>query len=570
MAVRWWLSIVMVAAATLMTLWLRDVFQPNPTGPYHIALFFCAILFSSRLGGLGPGIFAALLSILPIKYYFSPPFHTFTTTSGDLPRLVVLLITGLLISWLTGRQKQVEVELRRAHDELEEKVRLRTQELQEKTREVEEANRTLQKDIDGRKLMSANLERLNRLYVFSNNLNEVIMRFQDPMELYEKACQIAVDQCGFVMACAALVDPAGDTFKPFVHAGRVEGYIDSVEFSIKPHATGMGTAGHAYFENRVVCCNDIATDPNLLPWRDMALKWGYQSCAAVPLRRNGLPAGVLLVFAGQPGFFGAEEMRLLATMADNLSFAIESQQSEQHRVRAEAAVRDSNQQLQLLAARLQSLQEEERTRIAREIHDELGQLLTGLKMEYRGMEQDLEKLDNPRLNPILDRAVAASEITDALARSVQRIATQLRPGILDRLGLVQALVHEAERFQQRTGIACRFQPPEPEPQLPPKLATAVFRICQEALTNVARHANASEVEITFQSRPGLLTMEIRDDGKGLQASDLAYNKALGLLGMQERARQLGGEISFQPGHTRGTVVALRIPTPQPQDALCSK
>ena len=219
----------------------------------------------------------------------------------------------------------------------------------------------------------------------------------------------------------------------------------------------------------------------------------------------------------------------------------------------------SREQLRALAARLQAVREDERTHVAREIHDELGQMLTALKMDLRSIEHDLEVHNNPQLNPILDKAVAATELTNALVNSVQRIAAELRPGILDRLGLVSALTHEAEQFQQRTDIVCRFKTPEAEPELPFESSTAVFRIFQEAMTNVARHASATEVDIALFLRRGFLVLEIRDNGRGLRAGDLLGPHSLGILGMKERARQLGGDVTFNSIPSGGTVVLVEIP-----------
>jgi two-component system sensor histidine kinase UhpB len=240
------------------------------------------------------------------------------------------------------------------------------------------------------------------------------------------------------------------------------------------------------------------------------------------------------------------------------------------RRQTEDELRRSGEQLRALAARLQAVREEERSRVARQIHDDLGQMLTALKMDLCWMKRDLEGLKDPRLNPILDKAVSATELTDGLVGSVQSIAAELRPGILDRLGLLMALSYETDRFQRRTGIACRLDLPEEEPLLPPESVTAVFRIFQETMTNVARHANASKVEIEFQFQPGFLMLEIRDNGRGIKTAELLGNQSLGVLGMKERARQLGGEITFQPGAAGGTVVTLRIPHQQTQTAPCSK
>jgi len=241
------------------------------------------------------------------------------------------------------------------------------------------------------------------------------------------------------------------------------------------------------------------------------------------------------------------------------------------RRQTESELRRSREQLRALAAKLQAVREEERSRVAREIHDELGQMLTALKMDLRYIEADLERFNDVRLNPILDKAVAATELSDALAKSVQRIAAELRPGILDRLGLVSALAYEAEQFQQRTGIVCHLKMPSEEPALSIDAVTAVFRIFQEAMTNIARHAEASVVKVELQSAAGLLTLEIGDNGKGIQAADLLGTYSLGVLGMKERARQLGGDVVFRQGANGGTIVALQIPQTQNQKrtALCS-
>ena len=230
------------------------------------------------------------------------------------------------------------------------------------------------------------------------------------------------------------------------------------------------------------------------------------------------------------------------------------------RKEAEDELRNSRQQLRALSARLESLREEERTRIAREIHDELGQMLTGLKMDLRWIEKKVGEIDgNPALNPVIDKAVEAGELADQTITAVQRIAAELRPGVLDQLGLFTALKHEAQRFQHRTSIACKVELPPRQPELPSQVTTAVFRIFQETLTNVVRHAEATEVRVTFREDGGRVILEVADNGRGLPADALGSPKALGLLGMNERAAVLGGDVQFQSSPDRGTTVTLRLP-----------
>jgi PAS domain S-box-containing protein len=217
-------------------------------------------------------------------------------------------------------------------------------------------------------------------------------------------------------------------------------------------------------------------------------------------------------------------------------------------------------QLRALSARIETMREEERTRISREIHDELGQMLTAIKMDLRWMEHRLDEFgDDRRVNPILDKLVVTAELTDATVKTVQRIAAELRPSTLDKLGLPTALQYEGARFKERTGIACRLVVPGETLPLPPEVATAFFRIFQEALTNVARHAKATAVEAELRPEADGCRLEIRDNGQGMAGVDLANLKSLGLLGMQERASLLGGGVSFAPRPGGGTMVTVRIP-----------
>ena len=230
------------------------------------------------------------------------------------------------------------------------------------------------------------------------------------------------------------------------------------------------------------------------------------------------------------------------------------------RKEAEDEIRNSRHQLRALSARLESLREEERTRIAREIHDELGQMLTGLKMDLRWIEKKVGEIDgHPTLNPVIDKAVEAGELADQTITAVQRIAAELRPGVLDQLGLFPALKHEAQRFHKRTSILCQVELPQRQPELPPQVATAVFRIFQETLTNVARHAEAAEVRVTFREEGSRVILEVADNGRGLPPDALRNPKALGLLGMKERAAVLGGDVQFHSSPGRGTSVTLRLP-----------
>ena len=227
--------------------------------------------------------------------------------------------------------------------------------------------------------------------------------------------------------------------------------------------------------------------------------------------------------------------------------------------RAREQLVHSEGRLRGLTARLESSREEERTRIARAIHDELGQLLTGLKMDLRWVEDWLERSDDARLRPFLDRIVGSTELTDAMIKAVQGIAADLRPGILDALGLAHALDFEARRFQERTGTPCTVEHPEEMPVLSADVTTSLFRIFQECLTNVARHSAATEVDVTLKPEGDEVILCVADNGRGMRDIERVAVESLGLLGITERVKLLGGNVSFSSAEKRGTMVVVRLP-----------
>lgn len=231
------------------------------------------------------------------------------------------------------------------------------------------------------------------------------------------------------------------------------------------------------------------------------------------------------------------------------------------RKEAEDAVLASEARLRALSARLETLREEERSRLSREIHDQLGQMVTGLILGLRRLERALDSSgDDARMNGLLDQVVAASELAEATLKTVRTIAHELRPGLLDHLGLVAALEHEAGEFEGQTSIPCRLHVAPDLPIPGEATSTAVFRVFQEALTNVKRHAEARSVSVTFGRDAGGWVLEVQDDGVGVTPAALDDFQSLGLVGMRERARALGGRVSFERASARGgTVLTLRVP-----------
>jgi PAS domain S-box-containing protein len=223
--------------------------------------------------------------------------------------------------------------------------------------------------------------------------------------------------------------------------------------------------------------------------------------------------------------------------------------------RTQAKLQQINEQLRHLSAHLQDVREEERTSIAREIHDELGQQLTGLKMDIAWLRKKMKTEDKQFLNKLS----SMNELIDQTVGSVRRIATQLRPSVLDDLGLVDALEWQSVEFGNRFGIQVEFVSGIPELEFPSNISTGLFRIYQESLTNVARHSGAKKVMTTLQLNEEDLMLTVTDDGHGFDIHSAGDRKTFGLLGIKERTLMLGGKCEIVSEPEKGTAITVTMP-----------
>lgn len=227
----------------------------------------------------------------------------------------------------------------------------------------------------------------------------------------------------------------------------------------------------------------------------------------------------------------------------------------------EDRLRAGAEQLRALSASIQAAREEERTRAARSIHDELGSAFTSLKWDLQRLDKALAK----RLDPLAAEALRARigtmmKLADSTINTVRRIAWELRPSVLDDLGLVEAIEWQAKQFEARTGIVCDWNGFIDNIVFNQEQATAIFHIFQEALTNILRHAAATRVDITMSQEPGEFILAISDNGRGITVIE---KSGLGILGMQERVRLVGGTIEIHGLEGSGTTISLRVPISAP-------
>ncbi len=215
----------------------------------------------------------------------------------------------------------------------------------------------------------------------------------------------------------------------------------------------------------------------------------------------------------------------------------------------------SREELRELSRHQQTLREEEQKRIARDIHDELGQMLTGLKLDIHLLRKKMDIVNGNGMSTALDDL---SSHVDSTIGSVRRIASEIRPSILDDFGLIAALEWQAGEFE-KTGVECTFASSIEVANVDPEAGAAIFRIAQEALTNVTRHADATSVEFTVSAADDELFLIIKDNGRGINLDRLSKKRTLGIIGMRERARLIGATLHIRPRVQGGTAVELAVP-----------
>jgi signal transduction histidine kinase len=313
----------------------------------------------------------------------------------------------------------------------------------------------------------------------------------------------------------------------------------------EPIGPAAGSCGTAAYIKKPVYSTDIATDPLWLRYREAALSHGLRACWSTPiLSSEGHVLGTFALYYRDTRRPRREELELIARVTHVASIAMERRQLDDR--------------LRALTGRIEAVREEERTHMAREIHDMLGQSLTVLKMDVAWLNR--RPRGTASRDAVLDgRLSAMSKLIDDVINQVRRIAAQLRPGVLDDLGLAAAVEWQARDFSQRSGLDCAFECNIPDARFEREVSTAIFRILQETLTNVARHAHAQRVEVSLTEDEGHLRLRVRDDGAGMSPDATARRRSLGLLGMHERAQRLGGQLSVTSTPGAGTVVLVDVP-----------
>jgi len=385
----------------------------------------------------------------------------------------------------------------------------------------------------------------------------------DTEVILEGICRLAVDRFGLKMAWVGLVVEGSSDVHPAFAYGFEEGYLDSIRVTWDDSPTGRGPTGTAIRTGQVTVMNHIEGDPNYAPWREAAQARGYRSSAALPLCHGEQVLGALNVYSAEPAYFTAERVQVLQSFANQAAVAIQNAQLFEQ-------VHAGRERLQMLSRQLLDVQEAERRHIARELHDEVGQALTGLKllldMSTRLPPDEatasVRKLHDPRKLHDLREAQA---MVNELMALVRDLSLDLRPAMLDDLGLLPTLLWHFDRYTAQTDVGVTFKHIGLEGRrFAPEVETAAYRIVQEALTNVARHAGVSEVAVRLWADQETLGVQIEDRGTGFDPeAALAAGDTTGLAGMRERAVLLGGQLTVESASGAGTCVRAELPLGDP-------
>ena len=411
------------------------------------------------------------------------------------------------------------------------------------------------RDISARKNAELRLRRLSGFYNALAQTNHAIMHAESADELLARACQIVVDHGGVSGAWIGLLDAAG-WLRVAAEHGMAKTYLGGLRISIDgQQEEGHGPVGTAMRAGSIAVCNDYLADPRTRPWQERARAAGISASAALPVRRGGEVVGAFCLYAGQVGFFDQALIELLGELASDISFALDNFDADSRRQRAEADLRSARDRLHELSARLIGVQEAERRRLARDLHDDIGQNLTMIKIVLHGLARWGAGGDAEAVRE-------AGEIADRTLQRVRALSVALRPPQLDDLGLVPALRAHLDSTCRHAGIKATLVADECPAHLPEEIGIACFRIAQEALNNVVRHAGATAVALELRLADGALRLSLRDDGHGFDVpaalTSATRGQSLGLLSMQERAELVGGQLTVSSG-AAGSEVRASLP-----------
>lgn len=459
-----------------------------------VALFLCANLVSARYGGTRPGLLSFALSLLAFGYFFLDPLHHWAITPAGASRGILLTVLSLFVVLLAAAQTSSARFLRRAHDALALVVR-----------QVRETNGSLRMEIGERTRAEDELRlAYQRLTYHVENTPLAVIELDRSLNITRWSGR-AEEIFGW-KASEALGENVYDPKFPIIY-GDDKTAVDRINNELTQGAV-----------NRNVSHN-----------------------------RNHTKSGEVIYSEWYNSVLRDDQGKVITILS--------LVQDVTERKKAEETLNRSYEEIRQLTNHLQNIREEERSNIARDIHDELGQQLTVLKMDIFGIGKKFCTADLAFQEKIHD----IIHLIDQTVRSVRRISSELRPSLLYDLGLVAAIDWQLREFEKRSGIRTTFIEPAEELTIPDPIKNCLFRIFQESLTNAGRHAHATKIIVSLELNSKKLTLTLEDNGQGFDTRGIGAKRTLGILGMRERCQMMEGDFEIRSNTGEGTTVVATVP-----------
>ena len=493
-------------------------------GMLYVALVLVGLLAGNKRLILGGAVLGTLLIIA--GFFLSP-------SGGEIWKVLLNRMLSIFTLWMTYflcmLQSRSEKELAATHLNMEERV-------VDRTLQLKEANRLLKQE-------SAFVQLHKDIAVASNETRNVT-------ETFRYCLQRICNHAGWPVGHLYLVDKEA---QPPLLSSTIWHLDDLDRFEtfraiseVTTFDPGIGLPGRVLESGKPAWIIDVTQDPNF-PRAKLSHNIGVKAGFAFPILIREEVVGIMEFFSEEAAEPKDELLEIMEHIGTQLGRVIERQRAEEEQL-------NSRQQLLNLYHRLEMIQEEERTRIAREIHDELAQVLTALKLEISLLKNKLVT-QAPALEKNAEMLLG---LVDQTIPAVKELIHDLRPPILDDFGLQETISWQGKEFERRTGIHCELDLNLMDPEIDSARTTAMFRIFQETLNNVVRHAQARHVKVNLEDGANTLTLRVEDDGIGIDSKHLLNGKSLGIMGMRERAQVWGGQVNFQSESQKGTTVVVQI------------
>lgn len=444
---------------------------------------------------------------------------------------------------LTGlRVRLGRAALQAATEQVERKLRDQTADLR---RTVEQ----LQGEVRQRMEAELALAGANMQLQMIGQVNEALFRAEDEQVLIKDICRIAVTVGGYRMAWVGFAQFDDQrSVRPVAWVGIEEGYLTRAGISWGDNERGRGPTGTAIRTGGPKVGRNFLIDPELAPWKNEAVRRGYQSSVALPLIDSGKVFGAMTIYACQAEAFDDERVNILQDMADNLAFGIMA-------LRTRAALRERSEQLRALAVQLTQAEQRERGRMARVLHDHLQQLLVAAQFW-------IGSLENARSESVRDTAAELSQLVDQALQASRTLTVDLSPPALLEGGLVAGLEWLAPWMKEKHGLNVDLEINGDMIPLTEDASIMVFQAVRELLFNVVKHSGAGRVGVRVGAPDDCVSVEVHDDGVGFdpeQAQAAAGASRFGLFSIAQRAEMLGGGLVIDSAPGRGSRFRLTIP-----------